>query len=83
MQFCINNDNINDLLIYLRESNLLFDPMYSTNNDKLKIATILSHEIVHQWFGNLVTPSTWSDMWMNEGLATYLQYFGMNTVSSK
>lgn len=70
-------------MIYLRENNLLFDPMHSTNNDKREIATILSHEIVHQWIGNLVTPSTWSDLWMKQGFAKYLQYFGVNRVSLK
>lgn len=53
----------------------------STNNDKRSIATVLSHEIAHQWFGNLVTPKSWSDLWLKEGFATYLQYFGVDIVS--
>ncbi|WP_232678470.1 M1 family metallopeptidase [Nocardioides sp. R-C-SC26] len=35
-------------------------------------ATVL-HEIAHHWYGNQVTPSDWRDLWMNEGMATYLQ----------
>ncbi len=35
-------------------------------------ATIL-HELVHQWYGDQVTPSDWRDVWMNEGMAMYLQ----------
>jgi aminopeptidase N len=31
------------------------------------------HELAHQWYGDAVTPSDWSDVWMNEGMATYLQ----------
>ena len=34
---------------------------------------VLVHEIVHQWYGDQVTPSDWSDLWMNEGMAMYLQ----------
>lgn len=35
--------------------------------------SVLLHEIVHQWYGDLVTPEDWRDLWMNEGMAMYLQ----------
>ncbi|WP_328664877.1 M1 family metallopeptidase [Streptomyces sp. NBC_00328] len=35
---------------------------------------LLVHELAHQWFGNSVTPSTWKDMWLSEGLATYAEW---------
>jgi aminopeptidase N len=34
----------------------------------------LLHEYAHQWFGDSVTPSTWNDLWLSEGWATYAQY---------
>lgn len=34
----------------------------------------LLHEYAHQWFGDTVTPSTWNDLWLSEGWATYTQY---------
>ena len=33
---------------------------------------MIVHEIAHQWYGDTVTPDDWSDLWMNEGMATYL-----------
>ncbi len=34
----------------------------------------LLHELSHQWFGDSVSPSTWSDVWLNEGHATWYEY---------
>ena len=31
------------------------------------------HELAHQWYGDRVTPDDWRDVWMNEGMAMYLQ----------
>ncbi|WP_083976398.1 M1 family metallopeptidase [Kitasatospora azatica] len=41
-----------------------------------KIGSHMMHELVHSWFGNSVTPSSWSDLWLNEGHADFygLQY---------
>ena len=34
----------------------------------------LIHEITHQWYGNIISPTDWSDVWMNEGMTTYLDF---------
>lgn len=65
-------------LITFKEDVLLFDPFTSTNEDKILTATVLSHELAHQWFGNLVTPSFWNDLWLKEGFSNYMVYMGVD-----
>jgi len=38
---------------------------------------LLAHELAHQWFGDAVSPASWSDTWLNEGFATYGEWMWM------
>ncbi|XP_059089638.1 aminopeptidase N-like [Tigriopus californicus] len=67
-------------LITYRETALLYDPEVSSAGQRVYIATVVAHELAHQWFGNLVTMKWWSDLWLNEGFAAYTEYIGADHV---
>lgn len=70
-------------LITYREPVLLYEEGISSKFNKQRAAHVVAHELAHQWFGNLVTPVWWEDLWLNEGFATYVEYLGSHFVNPK
>ncbi|TKR71956.1 hypothetical protein L596_019484 [Steinernema carpocapsae] len=60
-------------LITYREAYLLMDDATTSIALKAGLAGIISHEVGHFWFGNLVTMKWWDNLWLKEGFATFLQ----------
>ncbi|MFQ5596819.1 MAG: M1 family metallopeptidase [Nitrospiria bacterium] len=58
--------------IFFRDARLLLDEQSASTTTQRAVANVITHEIVHQWFGNLVTMAWWDDLWLNESFATWL-----------
>lgn len=67
-------------LVTYRETALLADPATTTVASKHYIATVISHELSHQWFGNLVTMKWWNNLWLNESFATLMEYIAVDAI---
>lgn len=65
-------------LIVYRTTAILYDEEKSDPKYRNKISYVVAHEVAHQWFGNLVTMDWWSELWLNEGFATWVGWLAVN-----
>lgn len=67
-------------LVTYREAYLLLDPDNTSLRTKQLVATVIAHELAHQWFGDLVTMKWWDDLWLNESFANMMEYVAIDAI---
>ncbi|MDF7672820.1 M1 family metallopeptidase [Lactobacillus sp. ESL0701] len=67
-------------LVTYREAAILLDPDNATVEQKGYVASVITHELAHQWFGDLVTMKWWDDLWLNESFANMMMYLSVDAM---
>lgn len=67
-------------MVTYREAYLLVDPDNTELSMKQVVATVIAHELAHQWFGDLVTMKWWDELWLNESFANMMEFVAIDAI---
>ncbi|XP_029675869.1 aminopeptidase M1-B-like [Formica exsecta] len=77
-----NDINMNFGLVAIRETSIIYNENLHSIAHKIEAAWSITRGIVYQWFGNLINPSWWSKLWLNDDLIALLGMDVMNAVNA-
>lgn len=66
--------------MFCREKSVLIKQTGDRLGFKTDVGNLAGHEIAHQWFGNLVTPKWWDDLWLKEGFSSFFGDLALSVV---
>jgi aminopeptidase N len=75
-----NSGGMENVGIVTLSEDMLFRGQQKTLSNRMKLASVVTHELAHHWFGNLVTMKWWNDLWLNEAFATYMAFYSINEI---
>ena len=67
----------NERFLYNEKSDKIMKDQL-TQHKKIVFLNVILHELAHQWFGNIITPKWWDDLWIIEAYATFMSNEAMD-----
>ena len=67
-------------LVTYREVDVLIHADKASAQQKQRVCTVVTHELAHQWFGNLLGIEWWDQLWLKEGFASWISFLAVDKI---